>query len=86
MHTPFRGDQSVIFSQLAPAVTFGNIIAIIGVLSISKLFAKTKYIGHGTLISATKEELEKPKIILDAQRIGVGMLFAFFINGRNNSE
>ena len=29
------------------------------------------------MISATKEELEKPKIILDAQRIGVGMLFAF---------
>ncbi|HCN75135.1 2-hydroxycarboxylate transporter family protein [Pseudolactococcus plantarum] len=76
-HALSHGDQSVIFSQLAPAVTFGNIIAIIGALSISKLFAKTKYNGHGTLISATKEELEKPKIILDAQRIGVGMLFAF---------
>ena len=76
-HALAHGDQSVIFSQLAPAVTFGNIIAIIGALSISKLFAKTKYNGHGTLISATKEELEKPKIILDAQRIGVGMLFAF---------
>lgn len=52
-------------------------MAIIGALSISKVFANTKYNGHGTLISATKEELERPKIKLDAQRIGVGMLFAF---------
>ena len=72
-----HGNQAAIFSQLAPAVTFGNIVAIIGALSISKIFDKTKYNGHGTLISATKEELEKPKIKLDAQKIGVGMLFAF---------
>lgn len=72
-----HGSQAAIFSQLAPAVTFGNIMAIIGALSISKVFANTKYNGHGTLISATKEELERPKIKLDAQRIGVGMLFAF---------
>lgn len=65
------------FSQLAPAVTFGNILAIIGALFIAKAFAKTKYNGHGTLINATKEELEKPKITLDAQQIGVGMLFSF---------
>lgn len=72
-----HGSQSAIFSQLAPAVTFGNIIAIIGALSISKIFTNTKYNGHGTLISATKEELEKPKITLNAQQIGVGMLFSF---------
>ncbi|MGF2941840.1 2-hydroxycarboxylate transporter family protein [Enterococcus xiangfangensis] len=72
-----HGNQAVIFSQLAPAVTFGNIIAIIGALSISKIFDKTKYNGHGTLVSATKEELEKPKITFDATKIGVGMLFAF---------
>lgn len=65
-----NGNQTAIFSQLAPAVTFGNIIAIIGALSISKIFAKSKYNCHGTLVSATKEELAKPKI-------GVGMLYAF---------
>lgn len=72
-----NGNQAAIFSQLAPAVTFGNILAIIGALFIAKGFAKTKYNGHGTLINATKEELEKPKITLDAQQIGVGMLFSF---------
>lgn len=72
-----NGNQAAIFSQLAPAVTFGNILAIIGALFIAKVFAKTKYNGHGTLINATKEELEKPKIALDAQQIGVGMLFSF---------
>ncbi len=72
-----NGNQAAIFSQLAPAVTFGNILAIIGALFIAKAFAKTKYNGHGTLINATKEELEKPKITLDAQQIGVGMLFSF---------
>lgn len=72
-----NGNQAAIFSQLAPAVTFGNILAITGALFIAKAFAKTKYNGHGTLINATKEELEKPKITLDAQQIGVGMLFSF---------
>ncbi|MFZ4868856.1 2-hydroxycarboxylate transporter family protein [Enterococcus entomosocium] len=72
-----NGNQAAIFSQLAPAVTFGNILAIIGALFIAKAFAKTKYNGHGTLINATKEELEKPKITLDVQQIGVGMLFSF---------
>ena len=72
-----NGNQAAIFSQLAPAVTFGNILAIIGALFIAKAFAKTKYNGNGTLINATKEELEKPKITLDAQQIGVGMLFSF---------
>lgn len=72
-----NGNQAAIFSQLAPAVTFGNILAIIGALFIAKAFAKTKYNGHGTLINATKEDLEKPKITLDAQQIGVGMLFSF---------
>ncbi|MGX7367144.1 2-hydroxycarboxylate transporter family protein [Enterococcus casseliflavus] len=72
-----NSNQAAIFSQLAPAVTFGNILAIIGALFIAKAFAKTKYNGHGTLINATKEELEKPKITLDAQQIGVGMLFSF---------
>ena len=72
-----NGNQTAIFSQLAPAVTFGNIIAIIGALSISKIFAKSKYNGHGTLVSATKEELAKPKIEFDATKIGVGMLYAF---------
>ncbi|WP_373193063.1 2-hydroxycarboxylate transporter family protein [Enterococcus sp. RIT-PI-f] len=72
-----NGNQAAIFSQLAPAVTFGNILAIIGALFIAKAFAKTKYNGHGTLINATKEELEKPKITLNAQQIGVGMLFSF---------
>lgn len=72
-----NGNQTAIFSQLAPAVTFGNIIAIIGALSISKIFAKSKYNGHGTLVFATKEELAKPKIEIDATKIGVGMLYAF---------
>ncbi|MDT2552455.1 2-hydroxycarboxylate transporter family protein [Lactococcus petauri] len=72
-----NGNQTAIFSQLAPAVTFGNIIAIIGALSISKIFAKSKYNGHGTLVSATKEELAKPKIEFDVTKIGVGMLYAF---------
>ncbi len=43
-----NGNQAAIFSQLAPAVTFGNILAIIGALFIAKAFAKTKYNGHGT--------------------------------------
>ncbi len=31
----------------------------------------------GLSVAATKEELAKPKIKLDAQQIGTGMLFAF---------
>ncbi len=59
-----HGNQAAIFSQLAPAVTFGNIIAIIGALSIAKIFAKSKYNGHGTLVEATKEELDAFIIII----------------------
>ena len=37
-----HGNQAAIFSQLAPAVTFGNILAIIGALSIAKVFNKSE--------------------------------------------
>ena len=72
-----NGNQSTVFSQLAPSVTLGNIMAIIGALSISKIFLKSKYNGHGTLVTATKEELVQPKIKIDATKIGGGMSYAF---------
>lgn len=72
-----NGNQKAIFSQLAPAVTFGNIIAIIVALSISKIFKKSKYNGNGTIVPATEEELSIPKIEINATQLGVGMLSAF---------
>lgn len=72
-----HGNAADILSQLAPATTLGNILAIIGAVFISKAFANTKYNGHGVLVPVSKEDLEKPKITLDATKIGVGMMFAF---------
>lgn len=74
-----HGDQAAIFSQLAPATTLGNILAIIGAVMIAKVFKDSKYDGHGVLIPVNKDELKKPKLDLDPTRIGVGMMFAFTI-------
>lgn len=74
-----HGDQAAIFSQLAPATTLGNILAIIGAVMIAKVFKDSKYDGHGVLIPVNKDELKKDKLELDPTRIGVGMMFAFTI-------
>lgn len=66
-----------ILSELAPATTLGNLLAILGAIFLSKTFAKTKYNGNGVLIQVNKYELEKPKVKLNATRIGVGLMFAF---------
>ena len=72
-------NSQAIFSQLAPATILGNLFAIIGAIILARSFAKTKYNGHGVLIDVDKSELEKPKLELDAGKIGVGLLFAFGI-------
>ena len=74
-----HGSQAAIFSQLAPATTLGNILAIIGAVMIVKVFADSPYNGHGVLIPVNKDELKKEKLILDPTQIGVGMMFAFSI-------
>lgn len=74
-----HGDQATIFSQLAPATTLGNILAIIGAVLISKVFVNSKSNGHGVLIPANKDELKKEKLNLNPTDIGVGMMFAFTI-------
>ncbi|MGT2930647.1 2-hydroxycarboxylate transporter family protein [Streptococcus dentasini] len=66
-----------ILNQLAPATTLGNLFAIIGAIFLAKAFVNTKYNGHGVLIEVNKEELEKPKLRLDATKIGVGLMLAF---------
>ena len=67
-----HGDQATIFSQLAPATTLGNILAIIGAVN-------SKSNGHGVLIPVNKDELKKEKLNLNPTDIGVGMMFAFTI-------
>lgn len=74
-----HGDQATIFSQLAPATTLGNILAIIGAVLISKVFVNSKSNGHGVLIPVNKDELKKEKLNLNPTDIGVGMMFAFTI-------
>lgn len=74
-----HGDQATIFSQLAPATTLGNILAIIGAVLISKVFVNSKSNGHGVLIPVNNDELKKEKLNLNPTDIGVGMMFAFTI-------
>ena len=71
------------FSQLIPAVTLGNVLAVIGAALISKIWANTKYDGHGVLLPISEDEKTEPIKNLDATRIGVGMLiaFSFFLVG-----
>ncbi|AEJ24187.1 Na+/malate symporter [Weissella koreensis KACC 15510] len=71
------------FSQLIPAVTLGNVLAVIGAALISKIWANTKYDGHGVLLPINEDEKTEPIKNLDATRIGVGMLvaFSFFLVG-----
>ncbi|EHJ56081.1 CCS family citrate carrier protein [Streptococcus urinalis FB127-CNA-2] len=71
--------SATILSQLAPATTLGNIFAIIGAIVLARGFAKTKYNGNGVLIPVNKEDLEKPKVTLDATKIGVGLMLAFML-------
>lgn len=77
--TNLGANQGDIFSQLAPATTLGNILAIIGAVMIVKAFEKSKYNGHGVLIPVDEKELKKEKVKLDVSEIGVGMMFAFMI-------
>ena len=71
------------FSQLIPAVTLGNVLAVIGAALISKIWANTKFDGHGVLLPISEDEKTEPIKKLDATRIGVGMLvaFSFFLVG-----
>ncbi|MCS4488301.1 2-hydroxycarboxylate transporter family protein [Streptococcus sciuri] len=71
-----HGNAATILSQLAPATTLGNILAIIGAVFISKAFANSRYNGHGVLISVDKADLKKAQVDLDAIKIGVGVMFA----------
>lgn len=65
------------FSQLIPAVTLGNVLAVIGAALIAKVGANTKYDGHGVLLPINENEKSKPIKNLDVTRIGVGMMLAF---------
>lgn len=75
--------SGAMFSQLIPAVTLGNVMAVIGAALIAKIGADTKYDGHGVLIPITEDEKTQPITSLDATRIGVGMMiaFSFFLVG-----
>lgn len=75
--TSLHSDAGQLLTQLAPATTLGNIFAIIGAIILSRGFAKTRFNGHGVLIPVNKEDLEKPKVSLDASKIGVGLMLAF---------
>ena len=76
-------NAGVMFSELIPAVTLGNVMAVIGAALIAKVGANTKYDGHGVLIPITSAEKSQPVTNLDATRIGVGMMlaFSFFLVG-----
>ncbi|MGT2906231.1 2-hydroxycarboxylate transporter family protein [Streptococcus dentiloxodontae] len=69
--------QAAVFSQLAPATTLGNIMAIIGAALIARIGANTKYDGHGVLIPVSKDEMPKTSDKLDVSGIGVGLMFSF---------
>lgn len=75
--------SGTVFSQIIPAVTLGNVMAVIGAALIAKLGANTKYDGHGVLIPISEDEKNKPLKNLDATKIGVGMMlaFSFFLMG-----
>jgi len=75
--------SGIMFSQLIPAVTLGNVMAVIGAALIAKLGADTKYDGHGVLLPISDDEKTKPLVALDANKIGVGMMvsFSFFLVG-----
>lgn len=75
--------SGTVFSQIIPAVTLGNVMAVIGAALIAKLGANTKYDGHGVLIPISEAEKNKPLKNLDATKIGVGMMlaFSFFLMG-----
>ena len=75
--------SGTMFSQLIPAVTLGNVMAVIGAALIAKIGANTKYDGHGVLLPITENEKTQPIKKLDAGRIGIGMMiaFSFFLVG-----
>ncbi|WP_220738909.1 2-hydroxycarboxylate transporter family protein [Leuconostoc miyukkimchii] len=75
--------SGTMFSQLIPAVTLGNVMAVIGAALIAKIGANTKYDGHGVLLPITENEKTQPIKNLDATRIGIGMMiaFSFFLVG-----
>ena len=75
--------SGTMFSQLIPAVTLGNVMAVIGAALIAKIGANTKYDGHGVLLPITENEKTQPIKNLDVTRIGIGMMiaFSFFLVG-----
>lgn len=75
--------SGTMFSQLIPAVTLGNVMAVIGAALIAKLGADTKYDGHGVLLPISDEEKTRPLASLTTSGIGVGMMvsFSFFLVG-----
>ncbi len=76
-------NAGAMFSELIPAVTLGNVMAVIGAALIAKVGANTKYDGHGVLIPISAAEKSQPVTKLDTTRIGVGMMlaFSFFLVG-----
>ncbi|CAH1853727.1 2-hydroxycarboxylate transporter family protein [Convivina praedatoris] len=74
-----------ILSQLFPAVVLGNLLAIISAGLISKLFANSKYNGHGEILNDLESQQKKPaaELVPDYMQMGVGMMvsISFFMLG-----
>ncbi|MGX6996480.1 2-hydroxycarboxylate transporter family protein [Periweissella fabalis] len=79
----FGQPASHILSQLFPATTFGNLLAIVGAGMLSKVFQGSKIDGNGVLMPVSDDMLQKKKAPLDVTRIGVGLVIAmaFFMVG-----
>lgn len=69
--------SGTMFSEIIPAITLGNVLAVIGAALIAKVGANTKYDGHGVLLPISEDEKTKPLRTLDTTQIGVGMMIAF---------
>lgn len=72
-----------ILSQLFPATTFGNLLAIVAAGVASKVFAGSKIDGKGVLMPVDADMLKKPELKIDYTRMGVGLMIAmtFFVVG-----
>lgn len=84
IYAPVLGINSgEVFSQIIPAITLGNVLAVIGAALIAKVGANSKYDGHGVLIPVSESEKSRPLPPLDVTTIGLGMMitFTFFLVG-----
>ncbi|USS92843.1 2-hydroxycarboxylate transporter family protein [Fructilactobacillus ixorae] len=74
-HEAFGGNTDFL-SMLLPAVILGNVFAIIGAGLISKLFANSKWNGHGKMLPGNFDDVAKDSIKITYQKMGVGLMIA----------